>query len=58
MSHRKMLGGMAAVTAVLALGIPGLTQIGRNPAPADTLAYVKIDNTGDGVVDIAYRWES
>ena len=58
--HRRILGGTAAFAAVLALVLPlgarGLTQLGDGQAPADALAYVKIDNTGDGVEDVAYRW--
>ena len=45
------------VQALLA-GLPGLTQISPKSVAADSLAHVKIDNIGDGVEDIAYRWES
>ncbi len=42
--------------AVVSVGVAGGLLFGTIGATAPVAASVKIDNTGDGVEDIAYRW--
>jgi hypothetical protein len=57
----KEISGTDIVQALTSAAIPGPTQL---PDTASAIApdedsryYVKIDNTGDGYEDVAYRWE-
>ena len=53
--------GTDIVQELTAAATPGSTQLAQTASAIaldeDSLCYVKIDNTGDGYEDVAYRWE-
>ena len=46
-----------ALTAATTTGPAQLAQTESVTLDEDSRYYVKIDNTGDGIEDVAYRWD-